>query len=560
MSTHVMRRTYLLIPFVLALVACQDTTSPEVASSTNGLKPRFTQGDGGVWTVNSLADPGDGTCDDTECTLREAINAASSGDIVFESSLQGDIDLTAGQIAIVQKNLNIDGAGRIAIDAQGNSRGIFVTSIILPPVVRLARLTVKNGSSGSGQGGGVFVGSANLTLDSITLSNNAADGNGGGIHAISSTVTIRNSTISEDSTSASGGGIDCEDGSLTLIKSTVDNNFAHDGGGGIHHTCTVIVTASTISGNYGGDTGGIVTAPGGSLQLQSTTITRNKGTNGGINTAGFPETIVANSIIAGNTGDPKIGVRDCLGATSVGHNLTVVGGGCSFSSAGDVQVLLSQLNTQVVEADLKDNGGPTRTHALISRGFATDAGYCPGETVDQRGFARPVDDPTMPNSLDGCDIGPYELQGPVAVIADLMTSQAVDKTSVKQGDLLTYYVRVQNLGPQTAPNVVVSDVLSSGVTFYSAHSSKGTFTAPPGGETGTVTWNIGDMLNQANEVAEIAVTVLVRGNTTITSTATATANVVDPKTSNNSASITVSVVFGGGKAGGGGGKGGGPKK
>ena len=61
-------------------------------------------------------------------------------------------------------------------------------------------------------------------------------------------------------------------------------------------------------------------------------------------------------------------------------------------------------------------------------------------------------------------------------------------------------------------------------------------------------------------VAEIAVTVLVRGNTTITSTATATANVVDPNTSNNSASITVSVVFGGGKAGGGGGKGGGPKK
>ena len=33
-----------------------------------------------------------------------------------------------------------------------------------------------------------------------------------------------------------------------------------------------------------------------------------------------------------------------------------------------------------------------------------------------------------------------------------------------------------------------------------------------GGETGTVTWHVGDLLDQANEVAEITVTVLVRGN------------------------------------------------
>lgn len=35
-------------------------------------------GSPGTFTVNSTADPGDGTCDATECTLREAISAANA--------------------------------------------------------------------------------------------------------------------------------------------------------------------------------------------------------------------------------------------------------------------------------------------------------------------------------------------------------------------------------------------------------------------------------------------------------------------------------------------------
>ena len=158
------------------------------------------------------------------------------------------------------------------------------------------------------------------------------------------------------------------------------------------------------------------------------------------------------------------------------------------------------------------------THALLARGRAVDAGSCPSETTDQRGFPRRIDEPTVPNVKDACDIGAYEAGLPPT--ADLIISQSVDKTSVKQGDLLTYTVRVRNLGPETSPNVVVNDVLSSGVTFVEIRTNRGTTTAPPKGETGTVTWNLGDLLDQANETAEIKVTVLVRGKTTITNTAT----------------------------------------
>jgi uncharacterized repeat protein (TIGR01451 family) len=251
---------------------------------------------------------------------------------------------------------------------------------------------------------------------------------------------------------------------------------------------------------------------------------------------------VANSIIAGNRGDFS---NDCTGLStpvSLGHNLTTT---CNFQAAGDVHVTSAQVFTEVLEQDLEDNGGPTKTHALIARGRAADAGYCPGETTDQRGFARPVDDPVMPNALDACDIGAYELQGPVAIVADLMISQTVNKISVKQGDLLTYTIRAQNLGPETAPNVVVTDLLPTGATFVSARHNKGTHTAPPPGETGTVTWSVGDMLNQANESAAITVTVLVKGKTSITNTASVAGDVADPNKANNSAAITVSVAAGG---------------
>jgi uncharacterized repeat protein (TIGR01451 family) len=258
-----------------------------------------------------------------------------------------------------------------------------------------------------------------------------------------------------------------------------------------------------------------------------------------------------NSINAGNVGS-NLTLSDCGGSNGIstlGYNI-VGTNSCNSAGPGDIEVSPSQVFSQVIDPMLADNGGPTKTHALIAGGRAIDAGYCPGETTDQRGFKRPVDVAQVTNVRDGCDIGPFEAQGPGIPVADLMVSQTVNKTSVKQGDLLTYSVRVQNLGTESAPNVVLTNVLSSGVTFVEAGVNKGSVTAPPKGETGTVTWNLGTMLGKANEVATITVTVLIRGKTTVTNTATVTGDVTDPNTANNSAAITVSVAAGGSGGGG----------
>jgi hypothetical protein len=90
--------------------------------------------------------------------------------------------------------------------------------------------------------------------------------------------------------------------------------------------------------------------------------------------------------------------------------LTTEYGGCdAFGAATDAKVaLLSQVFSDVLDQSLQNNGGPTATHALIERGRAVDAGYCPGETTDQRGLTRPIDEPLRPNVQDGCDIGAFE--------------------------------------------------------------------------------------------------------------------------------------------------------
>jgi len=148
-----------------------------------------------------------------------------------------------------------------------------------------------------------------------------------------------------------------------------------------------------------------------------------------------------------------------------------------------------------------------------------------------------------PTGGDGTDIGAFELQRFTGK-ADLLIGVGVDKTSVKQGDLLTYTITVQNLGPDTAINAVVNDLLASGSTFVSAHSNKGSFTGPPVGQTGTVTWSLGDILSDGQESAQIVVTVIARGKTTITNTGSVSSLLDDPNTANNMASIIVDVAQG----------------
>ena len=72
-------------------------------------------------TVTKIEDTNDGVCD-ADCSLREAVVAAASGDTVVFSSLFNSpqtILLTLGQITI-DKNLTITGTGQDLVTISGN--------------------------------------------------------------------------------------------------------------------------------------------------------------------------------------------------------------------------------------------------------------------------------------------------------------------------------------------------------------------------------------------------------------------------------------------------------
>jgi hypothetical protein len=235
------------------------------------------------------------------------------------------------------------------------------------------------------------------------VTNSVFEGNsakwGGGIDLEGGILDVSYSTFS-DNTAASGAGLSNQyAGRLTLRYSTVSSNTAIGPGGGIASADWLTVTHSTVSGNMAGSNGGGLNV-GKALTLTHSTLSDNRssGNGGGIygnRTAGY----MANSIIANN---PSGG--NCNGdITSQGYNLDS-DGTCNLTGPGD------QPNTEPMLGPLQDNGGPTWSHALLTGSPALDAGNCPGETADQRGFARPFDLHLVSNVADGCDIGAVEYQ------------------------------------------------------------------------------------------------------------------------------------------------------
>jgi CSLREA domain-containing protein len=378
-----------LVGVATIATACQDLIERPVAPAS----PTLNVSDDGGWVVNSLADPGDGECTNNECTLREALAAAQDGDrVTFKGNLSGTIALMAGELSI-DEDVSVVGPGADVITVNGqNASRVFHVGPAAPASATISGLTITGGNEPGSVGGGIRVGAGStLAVAGSEVIDNAAI-RGAGIHSA---------------------------GTLAVVGTTIASNDATSGGGGIYSNGHVAVNGSTISGNTSGGAGGAIYAEcnqggfcGIIVSMRSSTITLNNAVlTGGLYLFSNDAT-VRNTIIAGNQtqGDPLAPGANCLGGgiSSSGYTLSI--NGCGASHPTDVVVPFADLFTLALEPTLALNGGGVRTHALIERGLAVDAGSCPGERVDQRGFPRPYDDPLVPNALDSCDIGAFEWQ------------------------------------------------------------------------------------------------------------------------------------------------------
>lgn len=128
---------------------------------------------------------------------------------------------------------------------------------------------------------------------------------------------------------------------------------------------------------------------------------------------------------------------DCAGTIATADN-NLIGDdtGCTISSgAGNL------LNADPQVGPLQDNGGPTRTHALLVGSPAIDAGTNSGvAATDQRGFPR------ISNGIT--DMGAYEFQVdtaiPTTASVPTMNEWGMIIFSLLMAGLSFWFIRRQN--------------------------------------------------------------------------------------------------------------------
>ena len=165
--------------------------------------------------VTSLMDAGAGS-------LRAEIAAtAAGGTVTFMPGLAGTITLTSGEL-VVDKALTIDASGATVTVSGNNVSRIFLVDDGVDTTfqdVTIRNLTISDGVAtdfgGRFDGGGILS-FENLTMDTVTLSNNRADNN-----------------VDDDGGGMSHGNEDRPAGDLILLNCILENNTSFDDGGAI---------------------------------------------------------------------------------------------------------------------------------------------------------------------------------------------------------------------------------------------------------------------------------------------------------------------------------------
>jgi CSLREA domain-containing protein len=372
--------------------------------------PSVAGAQGSIQVVNATGDPPIDGCDATECTLREAIEQTNATEI----QLPQDGYLLDDQL-VISRPLTIRGTQDDLAVITANSETEDRVITVAPEIsVQLFRLSIVGGNEEDPPGG--F----------------PDEGLGGGLYVpVSSSLTVTDSEI-VGNRAVSGGGV-WSSGTLTLVRTTVAGNTAFGvgadvglgGGVGLEGTTRpATFTNTTFSGNEAASLGGGIFTRR-SMTLRNVSIIRNVAPppSPNQNGAGLYQQFGPGSVItARNTLLALNANGGCGGTASIQldsnngllDELDRVPGPSCNADPGDNTLV--NAGAAGVLADLEDNGGLTRTHALTVGSPALDTGVtCPAD--DQRGFPRRVFE---------CDIGAYEfgaenLTADVSVFTDELT-------------------------------------------------------------------------------------------------------------------------------------------
>ncbi len=352
-------------------------------------------------------------------TLRQAIydaNASSDPDTIeFAPELSGDLRLSIADDSAISLSAFVINS---PITIRGNTAGITIKRDITAPEMRFFHVAlvgdltldsislnggITRGTNGTaGQNGGIAFGGAiynqgNIQIIASTLYNNSGIGGNAGAGA--------------NSGKAQGGAIFNDGGNVVLRNATLSGNSVSNGFGFV------------FSGSFGGG----IYSKNGLLTIDNSTITNSTAASGRelyIIGLGAGQTATAqfhSSIIA--QADLQPTAYDVNATDDLGGQVIVTGSNNIIRSQNNLAQSMMVSSDDPLLGPLTTNGGPTRTHALLTDSPAIGHGTNLLNLVnDQRGdpFARVVG--------GAIDVGAYELQTVASpgLLGDYNTNHSVD--------------------------------------------------------------------------------------------------------------------------------------
>ncbi len=433
-------------------------------------------------------------------------NSAAAGGGIYCSSIANLTD-------VIVKNNTADSCGGIFLHS--SAMGSFISSNITTSTI--------SGNKTKGNGGGIGAVATDGTIiivatqleitgnsSTITFGTDTLKGGGGVYLTGEADFTLQTSTIDNNSSNGFGAGI--------LVKNTmfgnmfspeqcaITNNSAGKSGGGIAVVSNGMADLSqvTLSGNSAKNSGAGSYVQGGTLYLNYSTIANNTcdqdddgiGDGGGIGvasgTASIGHTIISGNKDGSSTGNVYPNVWENGTITTNGYNFIGINEGSTTFTEGNpnadndyVGTSTSPLSADI--GDLADNGGYSKTHAILLGSVLIDAGnpsVANAPDNDQRGDGYPrIQDGDEDNS-EVIDIGAYELPDPNS--PKFITDSAVITTD----SVVLYGTLIPN--DKSIMNIVFEYGQNSGFLMQNVNGD-------PNTASGTDTIKIMATLNALNE-------------------------------------------------------------
>lgn len=370
------------------------------------------------------------------CTIDAAVtsaNAASVTDSVRIRLQGGTYDLpapspTALSVTFAGPSLTFEAeSGTPILDGKATVR---LLSVGVTSNVTIDGLDIRLGST-TGLGGAIQ-NSGTLAVKNSRFTGNTA-GNGGAIaNSAGAKLTVDDSTLSQNTTTGVGGGAIISSGELAVTRSALIDNTAPINGGAINvqGSGAVTVSSSTLAGNTSGGLGGAMSNLG-TLTVQASTITDNAGSAGSAIATGNANVTFAADIIGAQASGEACSPANAA-IVDGGYNLDVDGTCISESSPATGSrngttpygsSTYGAVLTAYLAGGLADNGGPTKTLALLNSPSPATTLANPALAVVPPSFSLPATAGGLPAPCSvsdqrgvvpvagaNCDIGAYLLQ------------------------------------------------------------------------------------------------------------------------------------------------------